>query len=215
MLGSTAGAIISTAANLLGQGLNAAGGALEEVAPEVADAINLQDIRFDAIREEALGLMNAGQPATTTTTPGTDAEGTTDTQTAPGATNSNVTAQPTALEREVDLVLSRILLTPASSENQAAANREAVVNLLIERGNMTPEQAQATVAEWETNFEQIRVAAEDAARQAGQALADTVAISAGLAFLMMGLGAAAAGFGGFIGADESIVVRRNVVRTVG
>jgi hypothetical protein len=202
LMSSAIGSIVGTASNVLGQGLSLAGSAAAELSPEVADALDLQGIRLDSITEEARGILSAfQQPATT--------DGSTDTTTTAAATNGT-NAEPSPHQRELNLNITRLLMSPADDPN-LTTNREAVVNILVEQGGMTPEQAQQTVATWEANFQQVRAQAEETARRVGQAIADTVTALTGVVFMMMIVSMAGAVFGGYAGVNllpETVAVTR-------
>lgn len=204
MMSSTVGSILGTAANVLGQGLSLAGSAAAEVSPEVADALNLQDIRLDAITQEAQTLLGGTQTTAAT-------ESTTPSETTEGATTT-AEEQLTPQQRELNLNITRLLMTPADDPN-LAANRDTVVNMLAQQGGMTPEQAQQTVNTWETNFAEVRAQAEETARQVGQTVADTVAALAGVVFMMMVVTLAGAVFGGYAGVSPLDTDDVTVTRT--
>jgi polyhydroxyalkanoate synthesis regulator phasin len=201
-MSSAIGSIVGTASNVLGQGLNLAGTAITELSPEVADALDLQGIRLDTVTEEARGILSAAQPnaQNPATTEGTT-EGTTD-ATAPNAAAD--TEELTPQQRELNFNITRLLMSAPDDPN-LAANRETVVNTLVEQGGMTPEQAQETVATWETNFQQVRAQAEETARRVGQTVADTVTALTGVVFMMMMVSLAGAVFGGYSGAAPVVV----------
>jgi polyhydroxyalkanoate synthesis regulator phasin len=203
---STIGNIVGTAANVLGRGLSLAGSAVADLSPEVTDALNLQDIRLDAITGQAQEILSAAQPAVQP--PATTTDGTTDTATATGETTDE---RLTPQQRELNLNITRLLMSPADDPDMAA-NRETVVNALVEQGGMTPEQAQQTVNTWETEFAEIRAQAEETARRVGQTIADTVTALTGVVFMMMIVSLAGAVFGGYAGVapvvENAVVTRR-------
>ncbi len=199
---SAIGSIVGTASNVLGQGLNLAGTAITELSPEVADALDLQGIRLDAVTEEARGILSGAQPnAQTPATTEGSTEGTTN-PTSPDAAAS--TEELTPQQRELNFNIARLLMSAADDPN-LAANRETVVNTLVTQGGMTPEQAQETVTTWETNFQEVRAQAEETARRVGQTVADTVTALTGVVFMMMMVSLAGAVFGGYSGAAPVVV----------
>lgn len=198
-MSSAIGSIVGTASNVLGQGLSLAGSAAAELSPEVADALDLQSIRLDAVTEEARGILSAANPAIQPPAATTD------------GTIETTNAEPlTAQQRELNLSITRLLMMSADDPN-APTTREAVVNTLVEQGGMTPAQAQQTVTTWETNFQEVRAQAEETARRVGQAIADTVTALTGVVFMMMIVSLAGAVFGGYSGVNmlpETVAVTR-------
>lgn len=182
-LSSTVGGLLGTASNLLSGGVNLAQESVATLSPEVADALELQDIRLQGIVEDARNALNISS---------------TDVQQAQDVTEEtaqDVVQNPSALSREVNLAVTRLLtLADPSPED-----RQAVVTLLMEQGNMTEQQANQTIDNWQATYNDVAVQAEQTAREVGQAVADSVAVIAGLLFMVLLVGAFAAGAGGVVG----------------
>ena len=191
-LSSTVGSLVGSASNLLSGGVNLAQESLSTLSPEVADALELQDIRLQGIIEEARSTLNISS---------------TDVQQAENVTEENVqdvVQNPSSLSREVDLTISRLL----SLADPSPEDRQAVVTLLVEQGNMTESEAQATVDNWQERYNEFVVQAEETAREAGQALTDSIAVIAGILFMVLLVGAFAAGAGGIVGISDKIVAAK-------
>jgi hypothetical protein len=221
-LTTTVGNALSGLGRVLGQGLSVAAQGAEVVAPEVAEALERQDISLQGIREELGGLIaantanatgaNVQQSTTTTTSPdatGTDTTGT-DTAGTEGAAPSTdllagqptigMSTNPTAGERELNLVVGRMLRM--GIDGVTPEERQEVVTMLSERTGISPQDAQATVDRWEAQYAEIRTEAEAVARRVGDDLAETIAAAAGIAFAAMVIGMFAAGSGGLVGSPE-------------
>lgn len=191
LLNSAVGSIIGTASNLLSSGVDLAGQSLAAVAPEAAEALELQEIRLQGIQEEARQILNLEEAAPATT------DGVEEDSTA-------VTQEQSAIQRELNLVIARLL----RQEEPVDIDRQAVVTMLVERGNMTQEEAQATVSDWEQNYRQFVTEAETTIREVGQGVADSIAVIAGVLFAILVLGAFAAGAGGLVGTPGDVPVTK-------
>jgi polyhydroxyalkanoate synthesis regulator phasin len=91
-------------------------------------------------------------------------------------------------------------------------DRQAVIDILVQQGGMTPEEAERTLQNLETEYQQAAQEAEQQARQAAQTAAETVSSAALWSFFALLLGAVAAAAGGWIGAPRDEVVAEAVVR---
>jgi hypothetical protein len=211
MISSGVGSAINTAASAIGQGLNMVAQSASDVAPEVATALERQDISLQGVREEVMSLIQpqgtelsgasstSTTPDTTTTAPSTT---TTNGATVPSSTGATFDPENmTAAQREADFTISQFLMSGTDATPEA---RTEVVNLLTTRANMTEEQAQQTVDRWQQSYQQFAAQVEETTRQAGEALADAVAKMAGAAFMLMLLGAFAAAGGGHVGAPDDL-----------
>ena len=85
-------------------------------------------------------------------------------------------------------------------------DKEAVVNALVARSSMSPEEASQTVDRWQATavaakqkFEQAKVVAEQKARELGDVAAKNISKGALLSFIALVLSAIAATFGGMNG----------------
>ncbi len=92
-------------------------------------------------------------------------------------------------------------------------DRDALVNLLVERTDMTRAEAEQTVANWDRTYaqarqeamatwEQAKATAEQKAREWGQQSAEAVATAAWWSFIVLLLGAIAAIIGAIIGSGR-------------
>ena len=116
-----------------------------------------------------------------------------------------------ALPAEVDV--DREALIAAFRELMVeGGDRQAVIDILVEQGGMSPEEAESTLQSLEAEYEQAAQEVEQQAGQAAQAAAETVSSAALWSFIALLLRAIAAAVGGWIGAPREEVVAEAVVR---
>jgi hypothetical protein len=187
MLTSAAGSVLNGVTNALGQGLGLLGSTAAEIVPEVADTAVLQDSLLTSIRDEAGAMNGPTVSATTSTTTGTTA-GTTTTQ------------QPRSMNASLVLAVGDMLAAEEGSP-EADTARQNVVTMMTDMG-YTQEEATATIDRWERDYRAVSAQASERAEQAAEDIANAVATTAGLTFMVIALGGLAAGAGGFLGAPE-------------
>lgn len=197
------GGLVSGAAGVLGKSISALGQGAASVSGMVmregAQYLDESGITLNSIKQEAATLLRqTGKPELQ---PGAlEAEArraTRDTQAAAGAAARN----PQAADAEMNTLLDR-LMSRADSVS-TAADKDALVNIIVSRTGMSRGEAEVTVNRWEQTLantklkiEETRMAAEERAREAGERAAATVAKTAGWSAFVMLLGAIAAAFGG-------------------
>jgi hypothetical protein len=97
-------------------------------------------------------------------------------------------------------------------EDSADENRQEVVNLLT-AGGVSQDEAVNTVNRWETTYRSVQADLDDISETRADDVSDAVATSAGVGFMLMVIGAFAAGIGGMVGSsdvvhrDERVVTR--------
>lgn len=108
-------------------------------------------------------------------------------------------------KREVGLAVGR-LFNPFQDGNNAA-NREAAVTALVDHTGMSQAEANRTITEWTSTYEEMQAdldemmdAAAEKAREAAQVAADALATFSLWAFVGFLFGALAATWGGYLGA---------------
>jgi hypothetical protein len=185
MLTTSAGNVIGGLTSAASQAFATAGQAIAEVSPEVADALNLENVTMQSIENEVRTLT---QPSTTTNS--TEAP----------VTQTNTEGVLTLDQLEINRAIGNFLTADAADVD---ANRETLINLLAERTEMTPEEARTTVTRWEQVYLQVREDVEATTRQVSQTFADAVTVFAGAVFALMIAGAFAGGAGGFVGAEQA------------
>lgn len=120
---------------------------------------------------------------------------------------------PQTADQELDSLIDRIFARAEGAVD--AVDKEAIVNVLVARTDMTREQASSTVDQWAVTaaqarekFNQAKAEAERKAREAGDVLARATSRAAVFAAIAMLLGAAAAAFGGSLGAPRVFASQR-------
>ncbi len=200
LLTTSIGNVVNSATSAIAQGFNLAGQALADVSPEVADALNLQEVSLQTVLEEGRTLLQqTGQADLQPQNLETEGEAAADVI---QDTASEIARQPDAAQRELDAAVTRLLMM---GENITEEDRDAVVQVIVARTELSEAEARDTLNRWEQTFAEFRVNAEEAAREAGQSVADTLAAIAGAIFAAMVLGAFAGGAGGWIGSPEDVV----------
>ncbi len=205
------GGLISGAAGVLGKGMSLVGQGVGAAAPAIGNVISDQleqrGVDMSEIQREAETLLRqTGKPELQPGNISSEAEAAlNEAQTAAEQSARN----PQAADAELSAVLDRI--GQSGERMLQAADREALTNILVARG-MTPQEANATVARWDTTYqqtaaryEQFKVDAEMQVRETGAGAADAVAKAALWTFVMLLLGAGAALFGGMMGAPRDMV----------
>jgi hypothetical protein len=183
-LGNLANTVINAAAATV----STVGTAAANVAPEVADALNIRDTTLQSIQADVSTMFRNNNSATVVQTDATDAN------------NANQSTTPTTTVPSLDeLELNRSVASFLMMDSPTDEDRTNVVNMLVERTGVTEQEAQAMVARWETSFTDLRNNAEEVARNVAQAAADTTTALAGAVFAALVIGAFAAGAGGMVG----------------
>jgi polyhydroxyalkanoate synthesis regulator phasin len=90
-------------------------------------------------------------------------------------------------------------------------DRQAVIDILVQQGGMSPDEAERTLQNLETQYQQAAQEVEQQTRQAAQAAAETVSSAALWSFIALLLGAIAAAAGGWIGAPRDELATRAAV----
>lgn len=209
---SSLGSILSGVTNVASRGISLAGQGVSNVAPEVADALDLQSLTMQSITQEARSILrDTNDPALQ---PGSlqdqaDQAG----QIAQNAA-SDAAQTPTLAQLEFQTAIRNFLNLPAITES----DRQDIVNVIVDRTNLTEDQARQTLNRWETAATQAKNNLQDTIARVGQDAADTIAVLSGVLFAVMLLGAFAAGAGGLVGAprvaDPRIADRRVADRRV-
>lgn len=179
MLSSAASSIINGVTSAVGQGISLIGANVADVVPEVADSLNLQETVLTSIREEA-GTVRA---------PVAEDEN--------GAVQAG-TQNPT--NTSLVVAVSNLLAQDADTP-QAQETRQAAINLLQETG-MSQQEATSTLERWENDYRGVATQAQERAEAAAGDVADAIAVASGVIFMMLVLGAFAAGAGGYVGASN-------------
>jgi len=108
----------------------------------------------------------------------------------------------------VELVFSvaNLLRQDAATED-AQETRAAVTQLLVEETGLTRAEAESQIQQWQQEYSSISAQVETTIQSATADSLNAIAIGAGLVFLMLVVGAFAAGSGGLVGSPEQMVVQ--------
>ena len=209
LVSSGVGAVVNSAFNVVQQGTQLLGQGVAAVAPEAAQAVRnrLGDVSLQQVKEEALTILQqtgqeelqpenlaarARQAASTAEAAATDAART-----------------PADAEQEIRSALDRLIALGRDVVTEA--DRQAVVNVLIARTDMTEAEARQAVAQYESTFQQaqqqISQAAQNVGQRAVQATDQVVATLSKAAlwgFIAMLVGAVAAAAGGAAGVPRDM-----------
>lgn len=208
LVSSAAGSLMRGAAGVLGTAATVTASGAAAAAPKIADVAGEQmdkaGISFDTIKREALAaLKQTGKPELQ--------PGNVEQQVKGAATDAGRTASNPS-DQDFSALLERVL-----SQGRAAVSevdREAVINVVMARSNVSREEATRRVAGWEATAEQTRAkasqAAEEAkrkAREVADASAKALSRAMLLGFLALALGGLFAWWGGMLGQRRSLVLR--------
>lgn len=213
-LTSTIGSLIGGTFRVLGSGLSAAASGVAAVAPSVAGAaqnqlqqsgIDLSDVQ----REIETTLRQTGKPELQ---PGAIAnEANQATNAAQGAA-SQAASDPANADTTVTQILNRIRQSGAATIS--AADRDALINVVMARTGKSRPEAEQTVASYERTYQQARqkyeqtkTQATQTAREAADKTASGVSKAALSGFFALLISALAAALGGYLATPRDIPVR--------
>ncbi|MFC3608580.1 hypothetical protein [Stutzerimonas tarimensis] len=204
MITSAVTGIVRGGASLAGSGLAAAGSGIAAMAPAVGDQVQQEleerGIQFDLseLRSELeTAMRQTGKPELQPENIEQEMEmAQQEAQQAP--------RQPGPTDQQLDSLMDR--LQQRGSQALDAADREAMVNLVQERGNMSQAEAERTVAEAEqtleearAQFEELRAEAEQRAREAAEVAARRVSQASWLLLVMLIITGLVGAAGGVLG----------------
>lgn len=197
------GGLVSGAAGVLGRSISALGQGASSVGSMVLregeQFLDERGVTLGKIQAEATTLLRqTGKPELQPQNLAANAE---------RAVREGKQAGAAALQNpqqgDADITALLDRLTTRADAVSSAADKDALVNIIVARTGMSRGQAEVTVNRWaqtlanaRLKFEETRVVAEEKARQAGEKAAGTVAKTAGWSAFVMLLGALAASFGG-------------------
>ncbi len=224
LLATGLGRLVGGTMNIVGAGLSQAGGMVAAVTGAVADQVTQrepgsggeasQDSRVDveSLRQEARELLRstgapALQPGEVEDTAGQLRDQATDAA-------ARIARNPGSADQIIENVFNRMERT--AQPVIEAADRDALVNALTARTDMSRAEAEQTVANWErtyadasarasANWEAMKAEAGQRARELGQDASDAVATAAWWTFFMLLLTAIAAALGANLGANRAVV----------
>jgi len=193
---SALGSLTNTVINAAAQTVSTVGQAAANVAPAVADSLNIRDTTMQSIQADVSTAFrqNNGSTAVQNGTTTTDTNNTTN-----NTANTNNVSGTTTVPSLDELELNRSVANFLMMDSPTDTDRQNLITMLSERTGVSQQEATDTVARWETSFTELRTNAEEAARQAAQTAADTLTALAGAVFAALVIGAFAAGAGGMVG----------------
>jgi hypothetical protein len=175
-LTTTIGGVLSGVGGLIGQTLTLAGRGAEEMAPIIGEQLEQRGITMETIQREIELLIEQSGVRTTTTTGG------------PAAENGS---------QDIVSAFNRY------RETADQADRDALVNIVMQRTGKSRAEAEAEVSRWEAEAGRITQEVEERAREIGEDAAQGISTAAFIAFFALIVDAAAAAVGGGI-AEKSI-----------
>lgn len=223
LLATGLGRLVGGTMNIVGKGLSQAGDVASAVAGPIANEVGQRmqdaeveaDVNVESLRQEARQLLrDTGAPGLQ---PGQVEQTAEQLRAQAGDAAARIARDPQRADEVMEQVFDRMSRTVSSTIE--AADRDALVNVLAERTEMTREEAQQTVSNWERTYaqasaqasqgwEQMKVQAEQRARELGQQTAEAVAAAAWWSFFILLLTAIAAAIGANLGADRAVVAVR-------
>lgn len=210
-LTTTVGSLIGGTASVLGRVLATLGSGVAASAPVVAEAAGEQieeasGLDLSALQGQVEGVLQQAGVDTSVIT-----QAVTTTQ-ALSETVSEAVDDPQSRE-ELAALINRI--ATSGNETISPADREDLLNFLVERGGRSPAEAEELVASYEEAYQQARAEyeqalteAEQTAREVGDAAARTLSTAALWTFVGLLASAAAAAIGGYV------AMPREGIRTV-
>lgn len=213
-LTSTVGSLIGGTFRVLGTGLSAAATGAAAAAPAVAGAaqdqlqqsgIDMSDVR----REVGTLLRQTGKPELQPGAISNQADqATRQAQNAAGQAASD----PANADGALNQILERI--SRSGSATIDAADREALTNVIMARTGKSRPEAEATVASYESTYQQARqkyeqtkAQASQTAREVGEKTASGVSKAATSAFFALLFGLLAAAVGGYLATPRDLTTR--------
>ena len=208
LVSSAAGSLMRGAAGVLGTAVTATATGAAAAAPKLADIAGEQmdkaGISLDTIKREALAVLKqTGKPELQ--------PGNVEQQVKGAAADASRTAGNPS-DQDFSAMLKRLL--SKGRDAVSTADRDAMVNLVMARSNVSREEATKRVAGWENTAEQARAKAAQAveqakvkAREVADASAKALSRAMLLGFLALALGGLVAWWGGTLGQKRDLVLR--------
>lgn len=204
LLTTAVGRIIGGVTGVAGRALTGVGQGIAAVAPQAGqaakDELQRQGIDLDNIKQEARQLLRqTGKPALNPDNLENQARA----ASRDARTEARQSARnPNMADENFDDLIDR--LTSRAETIGNAADRDAAVNVVMNRTGKSRAESEQIVDNWiaagkqvQAKYEQAKVQAEAKARELGDDAAEGLSKAALLAALGLGLGAAAAAFGGW------------------
>lgn len=207
---SGVGTVVGGALGVVQQGTELLARGIGAVAPEAGRMIGEQvegEVDVDAVRSEVYSILR--QTGREDLQPENIAQRARDVRAEAGEAAGEVARSPQQAEQEIQRVLDRLIMHGEAVAS--AADREAAVNVLVARTDMTEAEARQTVREYEAVAQDAAARIGELADEVGSRAVSTaddvigaVSQAALWSFLAMLLGALAAAGGGFAGTPADL-----------
>lgn len=205
MVASGVGAVLGGAMNIVQQGAQLLGQGISEVAPAAAGALGEQvegEVSVAQLEDEVREILR--QSGEETLQPENLAERARQAAETAQAAAAEAATSPEDAAQEIEDALGNLIQQGRQVVREV--DREATVNVLVARTDMSREEAQRTVQQYEDAIAQARQQLAETAQNIGQQatltmdeVIATMSSAAFWAFLAMVIGAAAAAAGGAVG----------------
>ena len=207
LMTTAVGRVISGAAGVIGQGVDLLGQGVTAVGSQVAQSVDVPDVTLQEIQDEAAQLLRQ------TDTEALQPENLEDQAQAAANQAQDAVQTPSDAQQELSGALDRLLNRAQGVVN--AADREAAVNVLVERSDLGRAEAERTVDQYIQRAQQASQQVQQTAGQAAQEVQQTAvsaadSVTAALSsaalwsFIAMVIGALAAAFGGATGTPHDL-----------
>jgi hypothetical protein len=198
-IGTALGALIGGTLNLVGSGVSALAPNAANIAGQV---LSETDVSWTDIKREAQGLLRqTGKPELQPEALEQQARGAAQ---ASGQAAQKAAKDPGSSDQEFESLLDRLIRPGKAVASEV--DREAVINVLVARTDMSRDEAARTVDNWIRTYQQTRAKAAQQAREVADETAETLSKGSIWGFIALLIGAAAAAIGGILGAPRAPVV---------
>ncbi|MCC9135532.1 hypothetical protein ACFSKU_13520 [Pontibacter silvestris] len=217
LLTTAVGSLISGVGSVVGRTLSLAGQGIAAVAPQAAEAIQSSTggsggVDLQAVKQEARQILQqTGKPELQPDN--IEQQARSAGSTVEGAAGE-AASDPQAAGSTFDEVMDRLYGQGADIAN--AADRDAAVNVIMQRTGKSREEANEVVNSWVSTYEQAKAQYKETRAQVGQRaqqiggdVASAISKAAIYAFFGLLLGAIAAAVGGKVGEPHDLAVTSN------
>ncbi|NJL94701.1 MAG: hypothetical protein HC915_13760 [Anaerolineae bacterium] len=196
LFASAAGRLLSGAAAVVGDGLAVIDDGVETIVPEAVDAVERRDLTLNEIRTSARDLAedtdNPNLQPDTLEAQGEEAGDIV------AESAGNIATEPSSAATEIEQAVDELLELGAVDE----ADRQDVINVIVANSNLTEEEARTTLENWETQFEEVDINAEEVVNDVTETVTGVIGDAAAFLFMGMVMGAFAGMAGGYVGAPD-------------
>lgn len=210
VISTAAGRLVSGVSSVVGQGLSLAGQGLSAVAPDAANAVQnalaQQGVTLDNIQQQAQQLLNQADAQLPTEDVQQQAQ-----QAAQDVQNAatDIAQNPQQAGQEINQLVSQLFAE--GQDLTDPANRQDLVNALVDTTGVSEAQANQTIDNWVATYQQAQDSLQQArqgAEEAAQTAADAIGKAAIWAFVGLLIGAVIAALGGLAGRPTTVAEAR-------